>query len=42
MISGRFWSNHDDTHDKGNWLNVLLPDTKTRKLNNYSQFFDMV
>lgn len=34
--------NYGDTIDKGGWLDVFYPDTKTRKLNYYSQFFDTV
>ncbi len=32
--------NYGDTPDKGGWVDVFYPDTKTRKLNYYSQFFD--
>ena len=34
--------NYGDPYEKGGWLNVFYPDTKTRKLNYYSQFFDTV
>lgn len=34
--------NYGDTYEKGGWLNVFYPDSKTRKLNYYSQFFDTV
>ncbi len=34
--------NYGDTSEKGGWLNVFYPDTKTRKLNYYSQFFNTV
>ncbi len=34
--------NYSDPSDKGGWLNVFYPDSKTRKLNFYSQFFNTV
>jgi uncharacterized protein YecE (DUF72 family) len=34
--------NYGDPYEKGGWLNVFYPDTKTRKLNYYSQFFETV
>ncbi len=34
--------NYGDLSDKGGWLNVFYPDSKTRKLNFYSQFFNTV
>src|SRR3954451_4118128 len=34
--------NYGDPSDKGGWLNVFYPDSKTRKLNFYSQFFNTV
>ena len=34
--------NYNDTYDRGGWLNVFYPDTKTRKLRYYSQFFNTV
>ena len=34
--------NYPDPPDRGGWLNVFYPDTKTRKLNYYSQFFQTV
>ena len=34
--------NYGDIVDKGGWLNVFYPDTKTRKLRYYSQFFNTV
>jgi uncharacterized protein YecE (DUF72 family) len=34
--------NYGDSSEKGGWLNVFYPDSKTRKLNYYSQFFNTV
>jgi uncharacterized protein YecE (DUF72 family) len=34
--------NYGDPYENGGWLNVFYPDTKTRKLNYYSQFFETV
>ena len=34
--------NYNDYPDKGGWLNVFYPDTKTKKLRFYSQFFNTV
>lgn len=34
--------NYNDDQDKGGWLNVFYPDTKTKKLRFYSQFFNTV
>lgn len=32
--------NYGDASEKGGWLNVFYPDSKTRKLSSYSQFFN--
>ncbi|VFJ13574.1 DUF72 domain-containing protein [Candidatus Nitrosocosmicus franklandus] len=34
--------NYGDSPEKGGWLNIFYPDSKTRKLNYYSQFFNTV
>lgn len=34
--------NYGDRAEKGGWLGVFYPDSKVRKLNYYSQFFDTV
>ncbi len=34
--------NYNDPSDKGGWLHVFYPDSKTRKLNFYSQFYNTV
>ncbi|CAN5748727.1 hypothetical protein BH23THE1_BH23THE1_07920 [soil metagenome] len=34
--------NYGDPSEKRGWLNVFYPDSKTRKLSYYSQFFDTV
>lgn len=34
--------NYNDSQDKGGWLNVFYPDTKTKKLRFYSRFFNTV
>jgi uncharacterized protein YecE (DUF72 family) len=34
--------NYGDTSEKGGWLNIFYPDSKIKKLNYYSQFFNTV